>query len=1172
MLKIYKASAGSGKTYTLTREYIKFLIGEKLDDGTYRLRRKGQGMHRHILAITYTNKATEEMTRRIIKELAILAQLPTMNARKSDFLDYFIAELKCTPEELAEASRRALYDLLGDYNYFNVSTIDAFFQSVLRIFTREVEVPDNFDVELNNRYTVQLGVGEMFNSINYRQPLDPIKEKEHKWLTEWLTRYMKSLMDSGKVFNLFSKSSYIYSDIVDTFDSLMDETFKLNLKVMQDYFSDRQRIIRFEASLDRVVDNEFALLRGNAVRVTQLADPSQLYVHLRKPMLRWVDGDPVIPGGNTVIAAATDIGKRYIKAVADRGGISPDVDNAIIDMSRQFRRFVSVKEACTRIRSTIYQLGLLGALIDFIDEYCRDNNMLLLSETNSLLREIINDDETPFIYEKLGYYLNHFLIDEFQDTSPMQWDNLRPLVSESMSRGCDDLIIGDEKQCIYRFRNSDPELLSRHVGNQIAARFSPDNVAVRGTDITDNNNWRSAPEIVMFNNTLFTGLAAEVDRRAGASSDNHDAISARDTYSNIVQQIPGRNAGLKGYVKVAFVPPADESGDDNTTETTDDDSDNRNDAFALDFMTAELRRQLTVGGYSPRDIAILVRSHVNGEKVINHLLREMDRPDSGLPRFDIMSSDAMSVGSSPTVRLIISILRLVNIPELLDSDHAPVSDSQQPRRRSNPAHRRARLVNRYERYLHTDNPATGVHYTPSEALAAALDDEETTTETTDDSRDTGSVTAMSCPNLPSIIERIIARYVPEGALADDNIFVTAFQDIVLDYCSRGDHDIRSFLAWWDKTGAQSKISSPPDLNALTVMTIHQSKGLEFPCVHIPFATGDLLKYRGFFWHPLDPGDFSGVDPDCVPPMVPLAITSKLSEVDMFAHEFNDYCSRQRIDELNVNYVAFTRATTELIVCSNTDEGRYNERFGLYLRDAINHMSESYIDSSASGIDTTRRPYVMPLDTAFDGLTLTIGEPTVKQSGRRLDAGPEKLPMPVYKAFENNEIIGCTRTDTLDTFDISDPRHLGNFLHDVMSHVRHRDDLVTSMRRQAYRYGLSDGQRSRLLHRLTAALDDPAASRWFEGFSRVVTERTISSTDRQRRPDRVVWTADGMVDVIDYKFGEQPPVADSEDESSTHRHYRRQVERYTDMLRKAGHDNVRGFIWYITDTDSHIVNV
>ena len=1184
MLQIYKASAGSGKTYTLTREYIKYLIAAKDDSGRYRLRRKPLSEHSRILAITFTNKATNEMTRRIIKELALLAGMSTAEELKeigltadnagqttglSDYADYFIDPengLGCTLMELRDAARTALINLLYDYSYFNVSTIDSFFQSVLRMFTRETDLPDNYSVELDNDFAIALGVNEMCNSLDYHTIPGTPEDVEQRWIKDWLYQFMQSKMADGSTFNMFARGSHMHGELVTEMKEVFNEEFKRRLDVLRPYFADHARLMRFTSGLSRIIRELRKEIAGIAGELLQSMPDDAYYLHWRNAMTRMAGGE-ILSSLRTVEKVAGDGKGAFTKASIKKYGLNTELAGRCNDLANDYLRLENIASEFKPMVSRAYIFGLLSTIMTHIDTYCRDNQLVLLSETNSILKGLINDDETPFLYEKLGYYLDHFLIDEFQDTSPMQWDNLRPLVMESLGRGKDDLVIGDEKQCIYRFRNSDPRLLGETVEKDTTSRYrTPGTVDIRGIDLKDNSNWRSAEEIVRFNNTLFRIIAMLVDEKNGQRP---GVLSASETYTNIIQQIdPGRKE-KHGYVKIYLEsePPSkkDNSGTDTQavrTDTPDIDP-------ALEFITAEIRRQLE-SGYHPGDIAVLVRDHRNGQKVITHLLRKMNETNDPLPRFDIISEEAMGLSASASIRLVTSIMRLVSLPEFLEADPKAVARSQGRQDttvKQSDAYRRARLVNRFQFYLHLTHD-DGTPYNASEALDAALTDNRTP-DRTDNDDSLRSLLDMECLNLPAVVERIIHTFVPEPLKESDNLFLTTFQDLVYDYSLRGCHDIRSFLDWWDTNGCRSTLSSPNDNDSLTVMTIHKSKGLEFPCVHIPYANGVMFKERSCHWVDIDSTllEALGVDPDDVPSSMPLNVTSRMTGSSIYGDSCLNAIAQSYVDELNVNYVAMTRPATELIVYSPYRSG---DSFWKLLREAFEKTDEACLDSL--DIPCNARQWMIGLKTHFDGNTFTLGKPTIGKARHTGDTGSgETICLHRYPTTDFIERArACTRIDVTGPFDISNPRHTGTFLHAVMGHVTTRDSLDTAMRRQGYRFHLDSITYDRMYSRLRQVIDKPSARRWFENFERVITERTVTSRGETRRPDRLVWNTDGSVDVIDYKFVDHLP--ETLEGNPTHMKYVTQVDQYRKDVKGNTHAEVNGYIWYITDNDSLIVQI
>jgi ATP-dependent exoDNAse (exonuclease V) beta subunit len=834
------------------------------------------------------------------------------------------------------------------------------------------------------------------------------------------------------------------------------------------------------------------------------------------------------------------------------------------------------------LRRQIYLLGLFSEACTHIDEYCRENEAFLLGDTNSLLRKVICEVETPFVYERIGYTINNFLIDEFQDTSEMQWENLRPLVMESLARNNANLIIGDEKQCIYRFRNSNPELLGSEVEESTLRRFGDkDMIHVSGVKISENTNWRSSREVVMFNNTLFAYLSRLAD------SNKHSNYASK-TYSALIQQVASKHSDFHGYVKMLFGP-------DSTAEQRWDEK------SQLNYLGAEIDRQLSAG-YKPKDIAILVRTHKQGQMVIAHLLEMMEADNWTHGHLKIVSSDALEISSSPAVQFIIGHLRLTTTPQYIaDTDKPPVDGL--PTMKPNPEYLRNRLIHRYELSVYDEVDATDADGNPvldengnqlkrrvsaEEALMKAI--EETTPELKEKDaealkqkfdQETTKTGDMDCPGIFSITEKIIQTLLPEQSREKECSFISAFQDLVLDFEERGESDVESFLNWWDSRGRFATLPAPEGQNAINVMTIHQSKGLEFKCVHLPFFNQQLVKFKGEGWYQLSPGYFPGVNPECIPPYIPLSHSSKFSNISALADQANLYEITQLIDGLNVAYVAFTRAVSELIVYSNPDTGR-GENFGTYLLDAASNCNESALQ--AINLTEEQAQWVMPLQPFFRTLDngeseLIIGEPTVnvptadkaKQTTGRstkplyplsspnaADCGlPESFDAEIpyndvleeYRIEQPADMVLPQDLEQQGVFDINNERHVGNFLHGALSSVRHLRDLPLAVERAAYRLNIPKYQWRPYLDMLSRSLQDERIKPWFEAYEQLMAERPLTAEDGLRRPDRVVVMPGGEVVVIDYKFGKPA------------RKYEHQVREYMDLLADCGYTNIRGYIFF-----------
>lgn len=1187
MLKIHKASAGSGKTYTLAREYLRLLLGYTDEDGRQRLRPASaygfgrRKAHSAILAVTFTNKATEEMIQRIVKELYNLSRQGSPGAPHSNYIDEFCRVFDATPPSVAEASARALSDLLFNFSYFNVSTLDSFFQTIVRSFARDLDLPENYSLEISQEFPVASSVADMFTDLNRpeAQGADRTAAARRRHLEHTIEQFMLQEAADGRGAQLLSRSSGVFGNVVSFINSLINEVWKFHRHEMEEYLSDPARVTAFRQALYDASSHALDDARRAARAILDLGADRIV----RAGVLKFCES---LCRGERPRTLPADVVKALDGRQSPLKNVRTKADTALRDavgdsIETAVSAFAPLQRAMMYdyVRRNLYLLSLFGHATRSLSEYCHENETFLLGDTNDLLRDLIDEAEAPFIYDRVGSRIEHFLIDEFQDTSRMQWENLYPLVLESMSRGLDNLIIGDEKQCIYRFRNSDPELLGHVAADSVAARFGRDAIEQHGHTIDENTNWRSAPLVVRFNNTLYRALAAMVDEASLS-----DGVTAA-TYAGLVQKIPDRAPGAmpEGYVEARFFPAGDEDYA----------------ARSLDALTASIERQLAAG-YTPGDIAVLVRGRKEGKQVIEHLLRRVNAPDWRFGPMRIVSSDSLAISANPSVKTVINLLRLIITPETV-ADITRTDADGNPVRVINGEWLRRRLIHRYQLALYdSDMPRT-----PAEALALAL--EETMAAPYCGAAECGTPPAgpscpvapaaathpsrhsaifsdpeslVNCPNLFELVERLIAEALTPRALERDCAFITALQDLVLDYQDTGHNDVESFLEWWDATGSARTLSAPEGLDALSVMTIHKAKGLEFPCVHVPFMdrTMDYVNPSDRAWYALDPDDFPGIDPVLIPPVMPLPQTSTNRSFEAFAPQYEITVRRSRLDSLNVAYVATTRAVNELCIYAQRATKPDSERLGERIRQAIERATPAFV--AADPLATWLTPLKSdksdksdasdmsdPSDAtdtaagATDCELFTFGHPTAPAGAPRVSATPDcgagiagaphptgtppapPSPLARYAVAERGEL-------SVDIDPEAGPRDRGTFLHSVLASVRHRRDLGTAIRRAAYRRHLSEADEAECRDLLTRALDDPRVRHWFEGFTRVVNERPASVPGAVKRPDRVVWHPDGSVSVIDYKFGHHRP-----------RRYFEQVRDYVGLLSGRVGSQVRGYLWY-----------
>ena len=1110
MLQIIKASAGSGKTYTLALEYITLLLGKKADDGTYSLADDGmREYHRHILAVTFTNKATEEMKERIIKELAVLAG--RWNEGRSPYLATLCERFGVADEmKIRRAADRALGELLFDFTNFNVSTIDSFFQIILRTFAGEIDVPYDYNIELNEKYAMQVGIRDFLSQLRRNMLAgNPV--------VGWLQKYVSEKINDGSNWNIFSAVSsqqgsgdlFKFAAVINT-----EQYRKASVRMAEYFASDEgRRVGLLQVAVNRLVEQYRNGVIDKAKEVLRIIEGKGLGDFLAARgaaalVARFAAGDIADKTGTEQDKALKYLAQpdKMLKVVKKNPALREAAVNEITPVLESAAQMYSDLLLLNHINRHIYMLGLLGGISRSVGQYRKDNNMILLSDTNELLNEVISEDDTPFIYERIGVWINNFLVDEFQDTSALQWQNFKPLLSNSLSSGNDNLIIGDEKQCIYRFRNSDPSLLQYKVKEQFSGR----DVSVSGDRST---NWRSAPCIVKFNNTFFTMAA----RRMGLE----------DVYSNVVQMPNAKPRKVDGYVRVEVVSPIAASADaEGETETEEQ-------KFAdvvLGRLPAELSAMLD-RGYRQSDIAILVNTNTEGAMVIKRLL-EYNLEEGATRNFKVISSDSLLLKNSPTVRLIISHLRYLGVAvELRDGQRTDRRELEE---------KIHRLLRQYENFLNKG-------FTPEQAMEQAV----TSPVRKEDML--GEIDEFiprdsQCHNLVSVVERIIEKAVSPEARERENPFISALQDYVIEFSMRGTPSIRSFVDWWDRTCDKLSITSPAGVDAINVMTIHKSKGLEFPCVVIPFANWEMCKADETVWFTRDEvlstGFFSGKDADAVPPLVPVKHYKHLA-TSRLADAYHERVSESITDSLNKTYVAFTRAVDELHIFTEQPR-KASELVGDL---TINEYLCEY------GSDSSLPSVVEELDSKYgasvaEGITkaetgYTVG--TLAGNDRDPAEMPVITPMLPYFVINRHNLA---RFDLPEVY-YTAQQERGILLHKILGMIHDIDDVERCLKFCRVRcVVLPDhyDEVATLVRNMLVQSDE--VKKWFARGNKVYKERTISVGGSRYRPDRVVVTPEGETIVIDFKFG-----------NAHLPHYRQQVQRYMDLVSSTGLPQASGRIWY-----------
>lgn len=727
-------------------------------------------------------------------------------------------------------------------------------------------------------------------------------------------------------------------------------------------------------------------------------------------------------------------------------------------------------------------------LLANIDEEVRrlnyENNRFLLSDTNVLLHNLVHDGDSSFVFEKIGTTIRNVMIDEFQDTSRMQWDNFRLLLLEGLSQGENSLIVGDVKQSIYRWRNGDWGILN---GLKDHIESFPINVKTLTT------NRRSAGNIIEFNNKVFTA-ACHTLNDIYKSEQGEECKDLKEAYVDVCQEKDKDPDG--GYVKVTFLTEKEEM------------------AYVEDTLQqlANETQLLVTAGIQLKDIAILVRKNKTIPLVADYF-------DKNTP-YKIVSDEAFQLNASLAICMIMDGLRYLSNPENRIAK-AQLAAAYQNEILKNNIDLNTLLLNDIDEYL----PVSFIEQQKKLRLMP----------------------------LYELMEKLFGLF-EMSRIKQQDAYLCAFFDAVVEYLQNNSSEMSAFIAFWEETLSQKTIPSG-EVEGIRIISIHKSKGLEYHTVLLPFCDWNMEKERSLthlIWCTPKVAPFNDLD------IVPVNYSTAMQQ-SIYREEYLNERLQLWVDNLNLLYVAFTRAKKNLIIWGKDGlKGTVSE----LLQQAMGQISipqhehgSSHLEKSEDNTDTDNIAYEMGT------LYLSEEKRTDGIIKNKLLMNPEKIPLHLESLESNIEFKQSNRSaEFIRGEEETGERYIrqGQLLHNLFSVIRTQDDIPSAIERLRFEGIIESAEQERQIKKLTEwALNHPLVKEWYSGNWELYNECAIIYKEKgelqTRRPDRVMMK-DGKVVVVDFKFGKKRT------------DYNKQVRGYMNLLSDMGYENIRGYLWYVFDNE------
>ena len=1043
---IYDASAGSGKTYALVKEYLKIILVSKKNDA-----------YRNILAITFTNKAVHEMKSRIVGNLLEFTK-DTPNEKATDLMEVLSGEIQISVSEIQTKSKQIIKHIIHNYAAFDISTIDKFTHKVIRAFAHDLNLPMTFEVTLDTENLLTEAVDAIIAQAG-----------EDDVLTKLLIDFTMQKTDEDKSWD-------ISREILETGRLLLNENNREEITHFQDKsITEFIEIKNKVAKACKVIDKENGELAKSLLALidTKGIDIKSFSAGHFPNHLNTISVEKFNPNNKTY-HEFEDI--KINKAAKDKLEIEAIIPELLSVLETIYTKFEK-REFYNAFLKNITPLSLLNTVSNELAKIQKEQNVLSIAEFNAIIYNEIQNQPAPFIYERLGERYQHFFIDEFQDTSEMQWQNLIPLIDNATSSEIEGekgtlMIVGDPKQSIYRWRGGKAEQFIELSKGKNPFNNPQLELFKLGT------NYRSYSQVIDFNNKLFYYLSTEFTN-----------LDYQDLYENHSRQEENSKKG--GYVNISFIPKLENSSEDED---------------ALDKIEQYLQATLKTiekvknEGFEYQEIVILTRKRAQGTAVANYLI-ENNTP--------IISSETLMIQNSTDVQMIINVLRYLNNSSDIEAKASFLLYISNQVQSGMPVH---------------DFIAKGKEKSIENEFEAWLSEFDISLSFQD----------IRKKSLYEAVEIIVSKFL--SPTLSGNSYVQYFIDIVLERDVRNQAGIADFLNYWNKNKDKFSIPSPEGKNAIRIMTIHKSKGLEFPVVIMPFADEDYArKPKDKLWLDAEQETFG----------LPKVLIDNSSSVENFGEDaatvFQEKKQEELLDNINVLYVALTRAEEQLYVISQylepNKEGKYPYNTASFFIEYL--IAIEVYNPSVLEYEFGNRIKLSKVISVTDE-TNTI--PIISQV---LD--PKNIKIAQREAL----MWGTHQQEAIE---------YGNIIHEILSFVKTASDIDLAVLKAIENGLITITQKEVVLKSIQEIVNNKELESYFSTDNEILNEQAIIQKEGKTiKPDRMVLTKNKEVYLLDYKTG-------------THNQkYQLQLENYQNAIEKMGLKVTKKAIVYI-GKEINVVNL